>query len=94
MSMENVGPLTSLATLPGGALLDMPSLAEALGCCTASVARAVRRGELPTPFRFRGRKTWLAGALQDHFKAMQEKALEKAARQAAARPQKIFAESH
>jgi hypothetical protein len=75
------GPVTGLAELPCDAHLDTESLAAVLGRSTRTVARSVRRDELPRPFRLNGHNVWLVGTILDHFRALQEAALKAAARQ-------------
>jgi hypothetical protein len=76
------GICQDLATLPANAHLDMRALAKILKRSTKSIERAVRRGDLPKPFRFMGKCVWLAGVIVEHLKAKQAAALETAERQA------------
>jgi hypothetical protein len=74
------GVCVELATLPAGAHLDAAALARILGRCKKSIQRAARRGELPPPIKFLGRDIWLAGTIQEHLAARQNRALQKAIR--------------
>lgn len=74
------GIFAQLASLPAGSHINARGLAEALGICKKSVERAVRRGELPAPFRMGGRNVWMVSTILEHFEARQRQALEKAGR--------------
>ena len=67
--------LTGLAELPPEAEVDTAALGRILGRSRKTIQRAVRRGELPAPFRFMGRNVWLVSAILDHFRARQKAAL-------------------
>jgi len=58
--------IDGLARLPGGTILDERALALMFGCSTATIKRAVGRGELPAPVRMFGRPCWTAGAILEH----------------------------
>ena len=73
---DNGGIVTELATLPPEAHLDGEALGRMLGRCRKSIQRAVRRGELPPPFKFMGRHVWLVKTILDHMKARQNAALQ------------------
>ena len=66
------GAVTELAKLPPQAHVDSQALGQMLGRCKKSVQRAVRRGELPPPFRFMGRHVWLVKTLLDHLQEQQD----------------------
>ena len=59
--------ITSLATLPDRTLLDEGALAVALNLSKRTVRRMVVRHELPRPFRFGGKSTWLSGKVLEHI---------------------------
>ena len=72
---RSAGIVTELAELPREAYIDIRALARILGRSVRSVERAVRRGELPPPFRFMGKRVWMAGVIVDHMAARQQAAL-------------------
>lgn len=74
------GVVTALAELPPDSQLDAKALGILFGRCKKSIQRAVRRGELPPPFRFMGKHVWLAETIVLHMKARQEAAVKTAAR--------------
>lgn len=74
-SAEESGICDGLARLPAKVHLDTAALARILHRSKKSVQRAVRRGELPAPFKFLGRHCWLAGVIVEHLTARQEAAL-------------------
>jgi hypothetical protein len=49
-------------------------LAQAFGCNIETISRAVDRGELPQPIRFRGRDVWTVDVLEDHRRKRFEEA--------------------
>jgi predicted DNA-binding transcriptional regulator AlpA len=65
--------ITALATLPEKTLLDECSLAAALKLSKRTVRRMVSRHELPPPFRFGGKSTWISGKVLDHIEARAER---------------------
>ena len=76
----NTGACVEFATLPPNAHIDLRTLARMLKRSTKSVQRAVRRGDLPAPFKFLGKLTWMAGIIVKHLNEKQEAVLEYAAR--------------
>lgn len=74
--MEQIRIITELAKLPPDSHLDGEGLACILGRCKKSVQRAVRRGELPPPFKFMGRHVWLVKTIRDHMELRQRAACE------------------
>jgi predicted DNA-binding transcriptional regulator AlpA len=74
--------ITSLATLPGQTLLDEAALAGALGLSKRTVRRMVSRHELPPPFRFAGKSTWISSKVLAHVEAEAERKARDAARAA------------
>lgn len=76
------GAVTFLAELPPDSHIDGVSLARMLGCCKKSVQRAVRRGELPPPFKFMGRHVWLVRAILEHLQSSQRAACQQLERRA------------
>jgi len=62
-ALPNVVPLGALADSD---LLTTDTLRALFSCSGKTVARMIRRDELPAPMRFRGRYTWTAGALRAH----------------------------
>ena len=80
------GIVTGLAELPREAHVNIRALARMLGRSVRSVERAVRRGELPPPFRFMGRRVWIAGTIIDHMAARQQAALRLVERRDMRRP--------
>jgi len=77
------GIVDELAKLPPNAHIDGDGLGRILGRCKKSVQRAVRRGELPPPFRFMGRHVWLVKTILEHLERQQEDAARQAARREA-----------
>ena len=75
----NNGVCVEFATLPPNAYIDIFGMARMLKRSTKSVQRAVRRGDLPAPFKFLGKLTWLAGSVVEHMKVRQEAVLQLAA---------------
>lgn len=76
----NNGACVEFANLPPNAHIDLRTLAKMLKRSTKSVQRAVRRGDLPAPFKFLGKLTWMAGVIVEHLKQKQEAVLHVAAR--------------
>lgn len=76
------GICRDIASLPATAHIDQRALAKVLGRSTKSIQRAIRRGDLPRPFRFMGKCVWLVGSIIEHLQAKQKAALEKAVRHA------------
>jgi hypothetical protein len=70
------GVCIDLATLPVNAQLDMHALAKIFKRSKKSIQRAIRRGDLPKPFRMMGKCVWLAGVIIDHFVEKQKAALQ------------------
>jgi len=84
MNDRSASPIcVELATLPSDAHLDMRALAKILRRSTKSVERAVRRGDLPAPFTFLGKNTWLVGTIVQHLRTKQEAVAKLAAKRAA-----------
>jgi hypothetical protein len=77
------GVVTELAKLPPQAHVDSQALGQMLGRCKKSVQRAVRRGELPPPFKFMGRHVWLVKTLLEHMQGQQDAVLQEMNRRAA-----------
>jgi len=48
-------------------LISLPTLARLFNRHPESIARAVRKGELPEPTRLCGVKVWTAGAITQHL---------------------------
>lgn len=71
----NNGVCVEFASLPPNAFIDIFGMARMLKRSTKSVQRAVRRGDLPAPFKFLGKLTWLAGSIVEHLRKKQEAAL-------------------
>lgn len=69
------GIVIGLAEIPREAHVNIRALARILDRSVRSVERAVRREELPPPFKFMGKRTWMAGAIRDHMAARQLTAL-------------------
>lgn len=65
--------ITALATLPERTLLDESALSTALNLSKRTVRRMVSRHELPPPFRFGGKSTWLTGKVLAHIEARAER---------------------
>lgn len=65
--------ITALATMPEKTLLDECALADALCLSKRTVRRMVARNELPPPFRFAGKSTWLTGKVLAHIEARAER---------------------
>lgn len=75
--------IRKLAELPSQAQVDCEALGLMLGRCKKSVQRAVRRGELPPPFRFMGKHVWLVNTVLKHMQLQQNAALQEASKRAA-----------
>ena len=58
------GPGRTLAEIPDGAMMDLKALADALGICTRTARRAIRRGELPPGIGMGRRRIWTAGRVR------------------------------
>jgi hypothetical protein len=79
MQASNASPsgvCIDLATMPVNAQLDMHALAKIFKRSKKSIQRAIRRGDLPKPFRMMGKCVWLAGVIIDHFVEKQRGALQ------------------
>ena len=74
---DSADVLTDLANLPKEAHVGSAALAKLLGVCKKSIERAVRRDELPRPFRMGGKSVWLVRTILDHFQCRQNAALVK-----------------
>ena len=74
------GIVTTLATLPPAAHLDVDALARILGRHRKSLERAVRRGELPPSVRLLGKPVWIVGTILRHLEARQAEAVRRASR--------------
>ena len=61
------GVIAELGRLPAGTIVYEEALARLFGRHPTSIGRAVRRGELPEPFKLFGRKAWLAGDILAHL---------------------------
>ena len=72
------GGLAALADMPRDRTVDVPELARLLGRCEKTIHEAIRRRELPAPFKLLGRQTWTVKGLLDHFQSLQTKALKAA----------------
>ena len=70
---------SDLANLPKEAHLGAVALAKLLGICKKSVERAVRRDELPSPFKMGGKSVWMVGTILVHLQRRQDAALAKQA---------------
>jgi hypothetical protein len=66
------GICQDLAKLPANAHIDMRALAKILRRSTKSIQRAIRREDLPKPFRFMGKCVWMAGVIVEHLQAKQK----------------------
>ena len=77
---EPAGIVTEIATLPREAHVNIRALAKILGRSVRSVERGVRRGDLPQPFKFMGKRVWMAGVIVDHLVAKQRVVLHLAER--------------
>ena len=63
-----------IASLKPGTMITEAELAAIVGKCTASIKRAVERGELPPPVHFCGVPAWTVDALVRHLDANLEEA--------------------
>ena len=70
-SQDVPGVIADLGALPRGAIVTDVGLAKIFKRCRVSILRAVRRGELPEPFRLLGAYSWSVGALLAHFEKKQ-----------------------
>jgi hypothetical protein len=77
------GIVKELGELPSGAILEEEAVARIFGRHSASVKRAVERGELPPSVRLFGKPTWTAGAILAHLDARLEAAKREAEKDAA-----------
>jgi hypothetical protein len=68
------GICTELASLPRTSHLDSNALARILGRHKKTIQKAVRRGELPLPFKFLGKQCWTVGVIVDHIVSLQQTA--------------------
>jgi len=75
--------IEGLASLPAAAMLDESRLAAILGVTARTVRRMVDRGELPAPFKFGRRSTWLAGRIVQHVEKAAQRAEDQAEAEAA-----------
>ena len=83
------GVCSSLAALLPTAHIDAAALATMLNRSKKSVQRAVRRGELPRPFKLLGKHMWMAGAIVEHLHTLQTNALKQADQQAQRRTRDV-----
>ena len=72
--------ITSLAKMPEKTMLDELALAAALRVSKRTIRRMVSRYELPPPFRFAGKSTWLVGKVLAHIEARAERKAQDAER--------------
>ena len=77
------GVIAALGEMKSGAVITEEGVAQLFNRCTASVKRAVQRGELPPPCRLFGSNAWTVGVLVGHIEGRLE--------QAAAEAQKLAA---
>ena len=77
------GVIAALGELGSGAILTEEGVAGLFGRCTASVKRAVARGELPPPCRLFGSNAWTVGVLVGHIEGRLEQAAAEAQQLAA-----------
>lgn len=74
--------ITALAQMLEKTMLDESALADALKLSKRTVRRMVSRHELPPPFRFAGKSTWLVGKVLAHIEARAERKAQDAERAA------------
>ena len=72
------GIIALLGELKPNAVINEEGIASIFGRHTASVKRAVQRGELPPPTRLFGNNTWTVGTLVRHIEQRLEEAKKKA----------------
>ncbi len=77
---QHSGVITALADLPPDGVLDVNTLAHMLGRCSKTIQRAVRRGELPQPVKFMGKRVWLVKTILEHLESRQKEAMKEANR--------------
>jgi predicted DNA-binding transcriptional regulator AlpA len=79
--MNARGVVTSLADLPGDALVDAAALAAFFQKSVKTIFRRVRQGELPAPMLMGGKAMWIAGAIRAHLAQRQAAAIRAAEQQ-------------
>ena len=67
MAEEQASRLVELSEMPPSALIAIDDLAKQLNRDHESIRKAIKRGELPQPFRLCSKRYWLAGQLLDFF---------------------------
>ena len=77
------GVIAALGEMKPGAVVTEEGVAHLFNRCTASVKRAVQRGELPPPCRLFGSNAWTVGVLVAHIECRLEQAAAEAQRLAA-----------
>lgn len=70
-------PPMQLAKMPREAFLDKDALARLFRKCTKSISRALRRGELPPPVPFLGKRGWTVEAILNHLTSRQQSAIQR-----------------
>lgn len=66
-SAEEIAPTKAFNALDDGAIIFEHELAALFSKCSASIKRAVERGELPPSTRFLGKPIWTAAAIRGHI---------------------------
>ncbi len=61
-----------LMGLPDDTRLYTPDLAGILGCSPRSIQRRVKAGKLPEPAWEGGKRVWLAGAVKERYRELQQ----------------------
>ena len=82
-TIELPGVIAALGEMKSGAVITEEGVAYLFGRCTASVKRAVVRGELPPPCRLFGSNAWTVGVLVGHIEHRLEQAAQEAQQLAA-----------
>jgi hypothetical protein len=82
-SLQLPGVIAALGEMKPGAVITEEGVANLFNRCTASVKRAVQRGELPPPCRLFGSNAWTVGVLVGHIERRLQEAAAEAQRLAA-----------
>lgn len=64
---DSRGVIRELGQMEPDTILYEKGLAEILGCCTQTIKRCVRRGELPPSVRMNGKPCWTVRSILDHL---------------------------
>ncbi len=79
----------SVIRLGDETILFQTDLAAIFSRDPSTIWRAVKRGDLPQPFKLFGKNTWTAGSIIDYLKKAQETATEEREKERTALKQKV-----